>query len=222
MGRNIAVSASAADGTFVAPVEATRDIELISASVAWVVPQMVSGLVKALDERRQPELSHLRRVHRNLAAPADNSDSVSGKLAVLLCFGGEDRITSTARRLLNQCHARLVEVQVPKHAPVQRWQFEAWTRVWPLHFHEGAVTRSLDVWLGNRPSNSEVAMMREHMRSAITLARQVCFIRRSRTAMKSQVLCLTIIALLDSGRLPWDARHRSCIRPRQHSRGPGD
>lgn len=161
-----------ADGEFVVPVEATRDLETVPALIAWVAPQTISGLVKALDEQRQTELAHLRRVHRTLASPPP-PDGVSGQLAVLLCLGGPkafDSLPASARRVLQCCGAQPLVVHVPKHAPQLRWQFETWTRVWPLHFHEGAAARSLAVWLGKQPSADELRSMHEHMRRAIGLA----------------------------------------------------
>ena len=70
-----ALSASVNDGELILPREATRDLELMQVSVAWVKPQAVSRLVRALDERRQPELAHLKRVP--FASPTETEKSTS-------------------------------------------------------------------------------------------------------------------------------------------------
>lgn len=167
------LSADPADGTFVPPLEATRELELVPALIAWVAPQIISALVKALDEQRQPELSHLRRVHRSLASPLP-PEGAAGSLAILLCLGEPaafDQLPAIARQQLADCGAQPLAVQVPRHAPQVRWQFEAWTRVWPLHFHEGAAAHSLGVWIDKPPDAHELEGMREHMRRAIQLAK---------------------------------------------------
>ena len=168
------LSADPADGTFVHPLEATRELELVPALIAWVAPQIISALVKALDEQRQPELSHLRRVHRSLASPLP-PEGAAGRLAILLCLGEPaafDELPAIARQQLADCGAQPLAVQVPRHAPQVRWQFEAWTRVWPLHFHEGAAAHSLGVWIDKPPDAHELESMREHMRRAIQLAKR--------------------------------------------------
>ena len=54
----------------VLPIEATRPLELMECSAAWVRPQQVSTLVKTLAaSMRQPALSHLKRVCRKPPPP---------------------------------------------------------------------------------------------------------------------------------------------------------
>ena len=70
--------------------------------VAWVVPQEVSGLVRALDRgEKDPACSHLKRVHKGAAAPAAAAVS-DGKprLAVLLCMGGLESLSSEVQAIL--------------------------------------------------------------------------------------------------------------------------
>lgn len=165
------VSGDAEDGSLVLPVEAQRPLELMDACVAWVVRQAVSTLIQALDAQRQPELSHLRRVYRDLSSPPPPPGSKH--VAVLLCAGMPDHAAEIlppgARAVLEKSNVQLLPVRVPRHAPIMRWQFEEWGRVWPLNFHEAAAAHRLAIYL-QRPTVQEAAAMRQHMRRAISLA----------------------------------------------------
>ena len=80
-------------------------------------------------------------------------------------------LSASAREALESCDAVPVAVEVPRCAPMMRWQFEAWNRIWPVHFHEAAATRSLAVYL-EKPPEHELPLMRQFMRDAISIARQ--------------------------------------------------
>ena len=150
------------DGELVLPLTATRALVLTEAQMAWVPPREVSGLVRLLDQRREQHgCTHLKRVHKGL-----ESDD---RLAVLLCLGQAESLAPEVHALLAGCGAQPRSVRVPEHAPLTRRQFEESSRVWPVHFHEAAATRSLAVW-SDAPAEHELPVMRSHMRRAIAAA----------------------------------------------------
>ena len=159
----------------VLPVEASRDLDLMDVSVSWVRPQQMSSLVRFLTERvKQPQLSHLKRVHKAAQPPERSSVDTNGKLAVLLWSGGPEAkgdLPLETRSALESFELEPVVLQVPRHAPVMRWQYDQWNRFWPLHFHEGAAARQLSPWLP-LPPQSELAGLKAMMRRAIKLASQ--------------------------------------------------
>ncbi len=179
--------------TLVLPREATRDLELMESLVAWVPPQQVSGLVRALDGPRKPSaagnlpgrdrqlsaaISHLKRVHRGLQPPPEAEPGATAKdstsLAVLLCAGGAESVELlplAAREVLSTCGATPHVTRVPRHAPLTRAQFDAAARVWPTHFHEAAAAHSLALW-ASPPAEAELEQMRALMAQAIDLARR--------------------------------------------------
>ena len=171
-------------GQPVLPLDATRALSLADALVAWVPPQQVSGLVRALDRDRlvQQACAHLKRVHRAAKPPSGSGSgdgtaladgSVGGKaglLAVMLCLGGTDLLSEEVNNILAGCGAQPQVMPVPKHPPLTRKQFDDWGKVWPLHFHEAAVMRSLGPWTDGAAAAEEHDAMRSHMRRAIALA----------------------------------------------------
>jgi len=84
-------------GQPVLPLDATRALSLADALVAWVPPQQVSGLVRALDRDRlvQQACAHLTRVHRAAGKPPSGSGSdpaaVGAFVALLAGARGEQR-----------------------------------------------------------------------------------------------------------------------------------
>ena len=75
----------------VLPIEATRPLELMECSAAWVRPQQVSTLVKTLAaSMRQPAISHLKRVCRKPPPPGSAAAGREGppSIGVLLWHGG--------------------------------------------------------------------------------------------------------------------------------------
>ena len=79
----------------VRPIEATRALELMECSAAWVRPQQVSTLVKTLAaSMRQPALSHLKRVCRKPPPPGSAAAGREGppSIGVLLWHGGPEEL----------------------------------------------------------------------------------------------------------------------------------
>ena len=150
------------DGELVLPLTATRALVLTEAQMALLPPREVSGLVRLLDQRREQHgCAHLKRVHKGLAS--------DDRIAVLLCLGQAESLAPEVHAILAGCGAPPQSVQVPEHAPLTRRQFDEWNRVWPVHFHEAAATRSLAVW-SDAPAEHELPVMRSHMRRAIAAA----------------------------------------------------
>ena len=179
----------------VLPIEATRELVLTDAQVAWVPPREVSGLVKMLDRHQEKSSNgqHLKRVHKALrmpslashddtqqassalqaSQPSQSSQQPQQLLAILLCLGNADEgetLAPAVQAVLKSCGACIRTVRVPQYAPATRPQFEEANRVWPVHFHEGAATRSLAVWR-DAPAPHELPSMQAHMRRAIAAAR---------------------------------------------------
>lgn len=169
-------------GQPVLPLDATRALTLTDALVAWVPPQQVSTLVRALDRDRETQqaCAHLKRVHRGAKPPPSAiavaaQGSAGGKnalLAVMLCIGGTDILSEEVNNILAGCGVQPQVVPVPKHPPLTRKQFEDWGTVWPLHFHEAAAIRSLGPWTDGTTAEEEHDAMRGHMRRAIALAEE--------------------------------------------------
>ena len=169
-----ASSTASDDGALVLPWSCTRPLALADALVAWIPPQQVSKLVRLLDGRtREPQAcAHLKRVSNRANLPPGIAASVPPRLAVLLCIGGVEMVSSEVQEFIATAGAEPHVVQVPAHAPLTRQQFEEWGKVWPLHFHEAASTHSLAVWNEAAADASERDAMRGHMRRAIALAEE--------------------------------------------------
>ena len=132
----------------VLPVEATRPLELIECSAAWVRPQQVSSLVKMLAaEMRQPALSHLKRVCRKPPPPGSAAAGREGSsIGVLLWLGGPEELVALPASLqeaLSTFELAPLTVSVPRHSPMTREQFAEWNEHWPLTYHESAVQHAL-------------------------------------------------------------------------------
>jgi tRNA-specific adenosine deaminase 3 len=170
-------------GSVVLPFDATRQLELMDGVVAWVAPQRISVLIRSLDlwcsgsgtaaGSSQPatNVGHLKRVHSGLAPPA-GSRAHGTKLAVLLCAGTKEDVALLPKVVLDElpnAAGVLQLVRIPRYAPLTRAQFEVAMRIWPIHFHEAAATRTLALW-ALPPAASEHAEMRRHMLEAIRLA----------------------------------------------------
>lgn len=163
-------------GHLVLPHDATRALSLADALAAWVPPQSVSGLVRALDRHRDVNVNHLKRVHRSAVQPVDQvmqvvQDKVPPRIAVLLCMGGAENISSEVESLLSACDAKPCPIQVPAHGPLTRQQFDEWNAVWPVHFHPAAAMRNLAVFT-TALTEYEEASLRKYMRRAIALAEE--------------------------------------------------
>ena len=166
-------------GYLVLPRDATRPLELTAALAAWVPPQSVSGLVRALDRARDLNVSHLKRVHRGAIRPDDQATGQGEqqpptqkgqqRIAVLLCIGGTDSLSAEVIGLLSACSSKPLAIQVPAHAPLTREQFDAYTSAWPVHFHPAAAMRNLAIF--NEPlTDHERTSVPIYMRRAIALA----------------------------------------------------
>ena len=133
----------------VLPIEATRPLELMECSAAWVRPQQVSTLVKTLAaSTRQPALSHLKRVCRKPPPPGSAAAGREGppSIGVLLWHGGPGELGALPAPLQEVIRAfELVPlaVSVPRHSPMTREQFAEWNEHWPLTYHESAVQHAL-------------------------------------------------------------------------------
>ena len=172
-------------GDVVLPWDATRALSLVEALVAYVPAQQISRLVRALDQDKeaQAQCSHLKRVNprmtSNAADSARTGDSSAAEdggshrrsLAVLLGVGSPGALSADVHAILNSCNADPCIMNLPKHAPLTRRQFDEWNSVWPLHFHQGAAARTLAVW-DDAPRGDEHEEIRGHMRRAIFLAQQ--------------------------------------------------
>lgn len=158
----------------VLPYEATRALELIECSAAWVRPQQVSSLVRLLTEKlRQPETAHLKRVSRK--PPPEGAAVHEGPaICVLLWLGGPAELCALPAGLqesLGAFELRPQSVHVPRHAPMTREQFGSWNEHWPLTYHETAVQHALSAWPPPPPAPEREAMA-AHMRAAIQLAQR--------------------------------------------------
>ena len=151
------------------PRAATRALELMECWAAVCAPQQVNPLVRLVAAAlSQPELAHLKRVHRG------NGGERSAELLVLLWRavdadlaarpGSNIDVTLRAHELRRQV------VLVPRHAPLTRAQFDAWREHWPLVFHESAAAHALSRWATPATLAERPAMVR-HMRAAVAVAR---------------------------------------------------
>ena len=132
----------------VLPIEATRPLELMECSAAWVRPQQVSSLVKTLAaEMRQPALNHLKRVCRQPPPPGSEAAGREGpSIGVLLWLGGPGELgalPASMQEVLRAFELAPLTVSVPRHSPMTREQFAAWNEHWPLTYHESAVQHAL-------------------------------------------------------------------------------
>lgn len=153
----------------VLPFRATRELERMVVCVATVAARSISSLVRLVTQSlRQPELSHLKRVHR-----------LDRQMCVLLWSGRPERrhgdvgepLPQPLLASLDSFELQLRALELPKHAPVTREQFELWSAEWPLVFHEAAQAHALALWR-QQPSDAELEQMRAHMRSLFELLRR--------------------------------------------------
>ena len=133
----------------VLPIEATRPLELMECSAAWVRPQQVSTLVKTLAaSMRQPALSHLKRVCRKPPPPGSAAAGREGppSIGVLLWHGGPGELgalPASLQEVIRSFEVVPLVVSVPRHSPMTREQFAEWNEHWPLTYHESAVQHAL-------------------------------------------------------------------------------
>ena len=160
----------------VRPIEATRALELMECSAAWVRPQQVSSLVKTLtSELRQPALHHLKRVCRKPPPPGSEAAAGQGpSIGVLLWAGPPAELGALAAPLqeaLGAFELAPLSVRVPRHSPMTREQFAEWNEHWPLTYHESAVQHALRC--GPHPAAHHPPLQRAHtsVRSSLSAVR---------------------------------------------------
>ena len=145
----------------------TREIELTRVHVADILDKkMTSVLVKTLTNTCPlSSLQHLKRVK----AGRDKSKH----LQIVLCSVDDeafclDTFCSMAQ-IPNESIANIRTVEVPKHAPKTRKQYETATQIWPVSFHEDKYISKLVA--GTLFSTEDRSEISNYLQAAFTMAK---------------------------------------------------
>ena len=123
------------------PSNQSHELELESVYVTSVNPKNAAKLIAALATYSSPALPHLKRIQRpSIDNQAMTQHPKDLKLKFLL-FPVKDMEKEDLLALLKsfefESEAFDLEItQVPKHAPMNRQQFDEWKGIWPMGFHE--------------------------------------------------------------------------------------
>jgi tRNA-specific adenosine deaminase 3 len=127
------------------PPNQSHELELEQVYVTSIQPKNAAKLIAALANYCPPALPHLKRIERPTAHKNQNQSLMTQaaqemKLKFLL-FPLKEIEKEELSALLSSFEFEsedfdLEIVQVPKHAPMNRQQFEEWKHIWPMGYHE--------------------------------------------------------------------------------------
>ncbi|KAJ8657159.1 hypothetical protein O0I10_007239 [Lichtheimia ornata] len=137
----------------------TRDLETINVYATVVEPQQTKTVLGFVNKQLPAlqKLEHCKRVRRTTLADSKI------ELTLLLCEEQALTMEDLEKRLDEHGFSNVIHpkvVPVPKHAPLNRTQFEAWKQVWPLTYRE-------DTRQDPKFTSDDIKVIQQHMREIL-------------------------------------------------------
>ncbi|KAI8140794.1 cytidine deaminase-like protein [Fennellomyces sp. T-0311] len=139
----------------------TRELETVNVYVTDVEPKQTKQVLGFIQKQLPPllNLEHCRRVRRT-THPDSNIE-----LTLLLCQESAIAADEIIKRASEQGLGELIQVKiaaVPRYAPLNRKQFEAWKHLWPIVFRE-------DTRLDPKFTKSDISVIETHLQQIASL-----------------------------------------------------
>ncbi|KAI7902793.1 cytidine deaminase-like protein [Cokeromyces recurvatus] len=149
--------------------EYERGLETMDVYTVYVEPKQTNNVLKFAQKylASLEGLEHCKRIRR-ITKPETDSGFI---LEVLMCLKDKLSQTELEQLLLNneqQLYEPTVHVvSVPRYAPLNRQQYEAWHHLWPLSYRE-------DTRLDPKFTKEDMTVIHDHMRHLLSLSTVAC------------------------------------------------